>query len=177
MKMLRLDFILGAKRQSWRGQVFLFFISVALVSAYLYFQHVEAQADRVQLLVDASDHQKHKAASSSKHQNGDPQKTAERLKFYNHVVAQLNLPWEQLFSELEQTKGGDVGLLEIEPDPKTSKVKVLAEARNYKAMLAYVRALSEKKNMYDVYLIGYKMDDQNQDKPIRFSVEALWRLN
>ncbi len=177
MKMLRLDFINGAERQTWRGQLFLLFTAVALLSAYLYFQHIAAQADHVQSLVDGRDHELHKVSSIVKRQNVDPQKTAETLKFYNHVVAQLNLPWERLFSELEQTKGGDVGLLEIEPDPKTSKVKVLAEARNYKAMLAYVRALSEKKTMSDVFLVSHKMDDQNQDKPIRFSVEALWKLN
>jgi hypothetical protein len=37
-----------------------------------------------------------------------------------------------------------------------------------------VRSLSEQGVLKDVYLTEHKMDEQNPDQPIHFSLEASW---
>ena len=103
-----------------------------------------------------------------------PQKLIEVMKFSNHTIHQLNLPWDILFIQLEKAKGEGVALLEVEPNANTSAIKVVGEAKDYEAMLKYVRSLSAQGVLESVYLTDHKMDDQNPDKPIKFSLEASW---
>jgi len=103
-----------------------------------------------------------------------PAKLAEVIKFSNHTIHQLNLPWDTLFAQLEKAKSGGVALLGVEPNANTSIIKVVGEAKDYVAMLKYVRSLSEQGVLQGVYLTDHKMDEQNPDNPIRFTLEASW---
>jgi len=62
----------------------------------------------------------------------------------------------------------------VEPNVNTSVIKVVGEAKDYASMLKYVRSLSQQGVLHGVYLTDHKMDDQNPDNPIRFSLEASW---
>jgi len=106
-----------------------------------------------------------------------PQKLAEVMKFSNRTIHQLNLPWSVLFSQLEKAKTEGVALLSVEPNTNSTAIKVVGEAKTYETMLKYVRNLSAQGVLQGVYLMDHKMDEQNPDKPIRFSLEASWLSN
>ena len=106
-----------------------------------------------------------------------PQQLEEVMKFSNRTIHQLNLPWRVLFLQLEKAKTDGVALLSVEPNTNSTAIKVVGEAKNYQTMLTYVRNLSVQGALHSVYLVDHKMDEQNPDKPIRFSLEASWLAN
>lgn len=96
------------------------------------------------------------------------------IVYYNKIIQKLNLPWDDLFVILEEAKGENIALLGVEPNAKDAKVKLTGEAKDFKSMFDYVRALREQPVLRNVYLLDHKIDDQNPDKPIRFTLEAAW---
>ena len=53
-------------------------------------------------------------------------------------------------------------------------VKLNGEARNFKAMFDFMRDLNKKSGMTKVYLIEHKVNEQDPDRPIHFTLEASW---
>ena len=137
------------------------------------FLNLRQQTSQVQSMLDDIDGRIH-AKTNPNDSTMPPQKLNEVMKFSNRTIRQLNLPWSVLFSQLEKAKTEGVALLSVEPNTNSTAIKVVGEAKNYEAMLKYVRNLSAQGVLQGVYLMDHKMDEQNPDKPIRFSLEASW---
>jgi NADH:ubiquinone oxidoreductase subunit D len=168
---------MGTERKSLVGYGILLLAFIGLIALVIVYYDGQ---DQVQTLESAIDHQLNLL---SHHQSGKPKQSPEDLrkmeelkKSHVAIKAELDLPWGELFSELEQAKVEDVAVLELEPDPKQNKIKISAEAKSFKGMLDYVRALSGRKRINGVYLLNHKIDEQNPLRPIRFTVEASWIL-
>jgi len=90
------------------------------------------------------------------------------------VLAQLALPWEHLFTDIESSPDDHVALLAIEPDAVRHLVSISGEARDFNAMLDYLRALQNKDSLTGVYLQNHHIEQQTAEHPVRFVVLASW---
>jgi hypothetical protein len=93
----------------------------------------------------------------------------------NEVLRQLTLPWDTLFQAVESAAGKDVALLAMEPDTEKHQVKISGEAKDFAAVLNYVTHLEEQAVFGPVYLQGHQVQQEDPDKPVRFSLLAEWR--
>jgi Tfp pilus assembly protein PilN len=173
MRALQLDYRDNNDLRNFFGLLLLALVLLLALAIGWYFSSVRQQASQLQASVDTISSQIN-GPTETEVNNLPPQKLAEVMKFSNHTIHQLNLPWNILFIQLEKAKSDGVALLGVEPNTNSSVIKVVGEAKDYASMLKYVRSLSEQGVLHGVYLIDHKMDDQNPDRPIRFSLEASW---
>ncbi len=174
MRALRLDYRDDSSLRNVFGYVLLALALALMLAIGWYFSTLRQQTSQVEAAIDGMHAQINGQAAVSAASTLPPQKLAEVIKFSNHTIHQLNLPWDVLFIQLEKAKSDGIALLGVEPNTNASSIKVTGEAKDYEAMLKYVRSLSAQGVLQGVYLVDHKMDDQNPDKPIRFSLEASW---
>jgi len=94
----------------------------------------------------------------------------------NAVLNQLALPWETLFHDLDAAQQDRVALLSITPDPQQHVIKMTGEARNFAALLDYLRQLQSSRSLASVYLQSHRIEEQMAEKPVHFSVIATWAI-
>jgi Tfp pilus assembly protein PilN len=98
-----------------------------------------------------------------------------QLNAVNGAVAQLNLPWRDMFDALEAATPASIALLSIEPDAKKHLLRATAEAKNSDDMIGYVEELKKQSFFSSVLLTRHEINEQDPNKPIRFQFEAEWR--
>ena len=103
-----------------------------------------------------------------------PESTVREIHRANEVIEQISLPWDRLFRAVESAAGEKVGLLGITPDQKSGTVEVGGEAADLNAMLDYVKRLQRQPSLTRVFLVNHKVNDQDPQHPIRFTVTASW---
>jgi len=105
----------------------------------------------------------------------------EEIAAVDSVIKDLTLPWESLFSTLENinsqsTAAPEIRLLSVEPNPRQHKLRLTAESTSVDAMLDYVRVLSQQPMLKEVLLQTHEQSHDGRAKPISFVVEAIWLL-
>jgi Tfp pilus assembly protein PilN len=93
----------------------------------------------------------------------------------NLVLRQIGLPWNAVFKAVEESAGPDIGLLSLEPDLQKGVVRIAGEARNFEALLAYVKQLSARELFGNVLLLSHQVQQDQPDKPVRFALLAYWK--
>lgn len=177
MRALQLDYRHNHGLRDLLGFLLLALVLVLALAIGWHFSSLRQQTSQVQGLLDDIDSRIQVKSNFNDNSTLSPQKLAEVMKFSNRTIHQLNLPWSVLFSQLEKAKTEGVALLSVEPSANSRAIKVVGEAKNYEAMLKYVRNLSAQGVLQGVYLMDHKMDEQNPDQPIHFSLEASWLSN
>ena len=104
----------------------------------------------------------------------DAQQLRAEVKEANEVLAQLTLPWDTLFKDIDSAQKDQVALLAIEPDAAKRVIKIMGEAKDLDAMLGYIRFLQKKESLTGVYLQSHHVDQQTAEKPVRFALLASW---
>jgi Tfp pilus assembly protein PilN len=94
----------------------------------------------------------------------------------NEIVLQLAFPWEKLFDAIEVFDPAQVALLRIETDMSRHSFTLTAEAKSFNGMLAYMRNLGKQTNLSDVYLVNHQILEEQELKPVRFSISAVLRV-
>lgn len=174
MRHLRLDYGDDGGLRKFFGYLLLSLVLLFAVAMGWYFNHLRLENKHLESMLDRVEGRINGRVTASEVSQIPPAKLAEIIKFSNRAIHQLNLPWDVLFTQLEAAKSDGVALLGIEPNAKSNAIKVEGEAKDYAAMIKYVRSLSEQGVLQGVYLTEHKMDDQNPDKPVRFTLEASW---
>jgi hypothetical protein len=100
---------------------------------------------------------------------------AEALAGAHMIAGNLAGPREKLFSTLEAIEEPDVALLALTPDTQKRTLRIYAEARSLGAMLSYLRALEQSRTFADVVLVEHEILDNDPQRPLRFSLAAVWR--
>jgi Tfp pilus assembly protein PilN len=103
-----------------------------------------------------------------------PDSTIREIRRANDVIEQIALPWDRLFRAVESAAGEKVALLGITPDQKSGTVEVAGEAADLGAMFDYVKRLQRQPSLARVYLLNQKLNDQDAQRPVRFTVTASW---
>jgi hypothetical protein len=174
MQRIFLDFQRSPRRIGWLG---LLLLALGLAAT------VRLATDYHQLSGEASLWEAKKAAEERHVKRrpvvtkGTPKESAllgQQIEQANDVITQLSLPWDVLFSEVEAVNPDQVALLAIEPDAQKNTVKISGEAKDFGAMLSYMKFLSGKGSFTDVYLQSHQTHEQLPRKPIRFALIAAW---
>ncbi len=116
-----------------------------------------------------------RAAAASRAAEHVTPEMAEEVKQANEVLRKLTMPWEKLFQAVEAPAGKDVTLLALAPDAEKQVVKINGEAKDFDAVLQYITDLEEREEFGQVYLQSHQVQQQDPDKPVRFSLLATWR--
>lgn len=172
MEPLQIDF---ARRRRSLSKAGLFLLTLAAVAATgLSYTHSQAVSEKIEL---------NRALDALNGKSGLDSYTAARLagkdiseevRRANRVIAHLSLPWESLFTSLEQAKDLKVALLNIEPEVEKRGLVLTGEAKTLDAMLEFVRYLQAQECLSNVNLQTHKVNLQDPEKPIRFRILATW---
>jgi Tfp pilus assembly protein PilN len=98
------------------------------------------------------------------------------FKRANEIIHQLTVPWGELFASTESAALPEVALLSIESDTDKRRVKIAGEAKHLEAVLEYLRYLSARPSLEDVYLQSHDLQKQDAQRPVRFVLNAQWRV-
>lgn len=99
---------------------------------------------------------------------------AAQLQEVNDAVRRLNVPWNRLFATVESLRGPDTALLAMEPNAKSGRLHLLAEAKNAEVMFAlYERSLGHPQ-LRAAILKKLEPNDKEAIPVLRFSLEAGW---
>lgn len=105
---------------------------------------------------------------------GAPAITVAEADAVNAAVAQLNLPWHDVFRAIETATPMTVALLELVPDAKRHVIKGVAEAASSEEMLAYITRLGNQPFFASVVLTRHEVNQADNNKPLRFQFLAQW---
>ena len=89
----------------------------------------------------------------------------------NGVILQLNLPWHDIFEQLEKSIPPEVALLSIEPDGQRRQIRLQAEAKSLDALLRYASSLQHKGIFGRLNYTRHETNDQDPNRPVRLSFE------
>ena len=98
----------------------------------------------------------------------------EELAAARETVQRLTLPWAKLFGALESAASPHVALLAVEPDPRSGKVTISGDSRDYLAALTYVLNLRRAEGLSNVELARHEQRADDPQRPVTFSISASW---
>jgi Tfp pilus assembly protein PilN len=107
-------------------------------------------------------------------QDSDTPEVREQIQKANAVLAQMNVPWDELFAAVETAQDGSVGLLAIQPDARARSVAIAGAARSLPALLAYMRRLQGSGRLRDVVLASHEIKVKEAGQPVDFVLNARW---
>ena len=169
MPRLELDYVPERQTGRWLGLVALACavgIGAKLADVYVAARHETVQLEAILARSDARSHPRPRAAL--------PESVVREIHRANDVIDQIALPWDRLFRAVESAAGTRVALLGITPDQKAGTVEVGGEAADLDAMFDYVKRLQRQPALTRVYLVNHKINDQDAQHPVRFTVTASW---
>jgi Tfp pilus assembly protein PilN len=101
----------------------------------------------------------------------DTDLSKENLKALGSVIKQLNVPWQDIFKQLEKTMPPDIALLSIEPDAQRGLIRLQAEAESLDSLLRYASSLQNYSIFGRLYYSKHETNEQDPNKPVRLSFE------
>jgi HAMP domain-containing protein len=163
MQRLELDFTRRSRSSRWAGRVLLTIaLAVSGDVAYTYVTLHRAIGEREVLAAKAQPRKPARAVP------------AEEVALARETVQRLTLPWSSLFGALESAASDQVALLAIEPDPRSGKVVISGDSKDYLAALSYVLNLSRSQALSAVELVRHEVKQNDPQHPVAFSVSAAW---
>ncbi|MFZ6755232.1 PilN domain-containing protein [Undibacterium sp. Dicai25W] len=93
----------------------------------------------------------------------------------NHAIAKLNMPWSDLFDQLEHATSPNVALLSILPNAEKFQIKGVAETKTTDDMIDYIERLKKETFFTNVMIEKHEVNEQDINHPIRFQFSAQWR--
>lgn len=175
VRALNLDFRRREHSASWAGAALLAAALAAGAASGRHYLQLEQQLAAAEAQMRDAKVAARKNTAASVHA-GEPQVQASELKQAGEILHQLTLPWGELFASAESVGTPDVALLSIESDTDKRRVKISGEAKNLEAILAYLRYLESKPALMDVYLQSHELQKQDAQQPVRFVLNAQWRV-
>ena len=102
--------------------------------------------------------------------------TPERRAAVDAWITGLNVPWSALFTALQAAGSPAIGLVELTAEARKRSVRLVAEARDSTAMLAYVERLRTGPLWSAVALVSHQQtSDQASEPVLRFEVQLQWQ--
>lgn len=174
MRELILDYRKTDRTWHWVGIALLLLALAAAVQLVIYARALSDESAHLEKLTARIEHKLHPGHVAAPMTQAEAQQLGAEVKNANAVLLQLSLPWDRLFQTVESANGDDIALLGIDPDVKKGLIKVSGEARDFDALLGYIRTMQASDFLAQVYLAHHQVQEQDAEKPIRFSVDASW---
>lgn len=175
MRRLSLDLV-KSPMPAWPGMLVL---AIAIICALFSYRQYLAVSERNAAMeselaqVAAARQKSHAAHQPSALSSAELEADDRRAR---EVASFLLLPWRDLFAALESASHNDVALLAIEPDHKKHQVRITAEAKNFDILTGYLKRLGDVPQLKLVHLLRYEAREDDKQRPLRFTVEASWKL-
>jgi len=99
--------------------------------------------------------------------------SAEESKALRIAIDAIRVDWEGLYRAIDQAVGDDVALLAVRPSSTGKAVQISGEARDMKAVLAFVEALRAAP-LAKVSLLSHQIKQNDPQQPIIFEIAATW---
>ena len=99
----------------------------------------------------------------------------QKINAINHAIAQLNVPWSQLFAAFEAERPKEVALLALLPEPRKRVLIVQAETLTTPRMIDFVDRLRSMPSFTEAVLVKHERREQDAGQPYRFAVEIHWK--
>lgn len=170
MTILRLDYQQNLPFR-WAGPLLLALALAALAMTIVYYVGLNDRAAEWEQKLARAD----QGGVQGSSRQASPEELAQEMQRANEVLRQLTLPWEPLFQTVESAAGNEIALLALEPDVEKHVVKIGGEARDMVVLLEYITRLEEHEVFGPVYLQSHQIQQQDPDRPVRFSLLAVWR--
>jgi hypothetical protein len=97
--------------------------------------------------------------------------TLAQAQAINTAIAQLNLPWRDLFDAVQQATPADIALVSLEPDASRRWIRITGEARTLDDVAGYQRRLGRVGLFKRAVLL---LHERQEAGVVRFAVEARW---
>jgi Tfp pilus assembly protein PilN len=175
MQRLSLDLI-KSPLPVWPGMLVLGIAMAGALFSYLQYLAVSERNTTLQVELAQLGAESQKSHVANQASTLSPAEMEAEDKRAREVAASLLLPWHDLFAALESAAHSDVALLAIEPDHKKQQVRITAEARDFGIVVGYLKRLDHAPQLKLVRLVRYEVREDDKQHPLRFSVEASWRL-
>jgi Tfp pilus assembly protein PilN len=94
------------------------------------------------------------------------------LKRWKALQAERDFSWGDVFAAVEKAGSEDVELLAFEPDKANRTIQLRGEARDQKALLAFVEALAQQPTLKNVHLIKQQRNKRDSVETLVFEVKA-----
>lgn len=157
---------LTASPSGWRlfsfSLLLLVFLSYRYVDLYNEQQKIQSEVARTSAVMQ-----------EARNQASDP-KILDNLQNAAGVIEQLSFPWNKLFVALESASTNDVALLAVQPDLQVGHITLQGEAKNWSAMVAYLRGLNRQQFFTSVQLTSHQIQQNDPQKPVRFVLQCTW---
>lgn len=170
---LDLDFSRRRAPLATGGVAVLCVAAVLLLASGVRLWHAYAENDREQAQMEVVRQQ----TMASRHVVKAPLTPAAKLaeKQSQSVLRELTVPWQDLFSIVEDYPDHDVALIGIDQNPAQSQIRITAEAKNFDAMIAYLKYLQHSVLLREAVLNDHVIEANVPGKPVRFQITAVWR--
>lgn len=157
------------------GVAFLGVTVVALLLAGIYFFKLSERVKSAEAQLALSQDSASQHGSTRRLTAAGAVELAQEVKNANDALRHLSVPWDALFRAVESSGSNKVTLLGLEPDIDKREVKIKGEAKNYKAVMSYMTQLQGQDEIGSVYLQRHDVQQEEPDKPVRFSILAAWQ--
>lgn len=159
----------------WAGPALLALALAALVLTGAYYLELNQQVSVWEGTQERMERDQGWQPADGRYAGREAEELALEVKRANEVLRQLTLPWDDLFQAVESSSGKEIALLALEPDTEKQVVVIRGEARDFAGLLNYVTQLERREVFGPVYLQSHQVQQDDPDKPVRFSLLADWR--
>jgi Tfp pilus assembly protein PilN len=171
---LRLDFLTERPRTASTGLVALFAGLAALAAVGVEYRAVAAETAALETRIADFRRMARRELPPIREAAMDSKLLAQEIRQANLVLAQLNLPWDALFRELEGAAMEGITLLAIQPEVGAGQVRIAGEAKTYETALAYVARLEASERFSNVFLTSHEVRASAPQRPVVFGLVADW---
>lgn len=171
---LHLDFLRPYPRRTLLGAGLLVAGLATTTAVILEYRSAAAEASRLEASVADARRMARRELPRLRETGLDARALAEEVRNANVVLAQLTVPWDALFREIEQAGGEGVALLAIQPDAANGAVRIGGEARRFEDVLAYIGRLETRDALANVFLVSHELRQGGPRRPVAFTLVAQW---
>lgn len=167
-----IDFARRRARIPAHGMILLCVAGVLLLASGWRLSHAYRENDRVQAQLATAQLR----TLASRHVSKPPAPGAVLAQKQSQaILRELTVPWQELFAIVEDYRDHDVALIGIDQNPGQSQIRITAEAKNFDAMIGYLKYLQTSVLLREAVLNDHLIETNVPGKPVRFQITAVWR--
>jgi hypothetical protein len=170
---MRLEFARRPARRPGIAVIVLGLVAVAVLTELVALAMSWTQRSDELAALRATDPRAAPATRKAAAEKADPGQLA-RARSAQSAARALTTPWVDLLGAIESAPQDAVALLAFEPSASKQTVRLKAEARDARAMLAYLEALQRDPRLASVVLVSHQLQQQAPGTPMRFQIQAAW---
>lgn len=99
----------------------------------------------------------------------------QQAKEIGAVFNEITVPWQALLAVVEGYREHDVALIGIDQNPAQGQVRITAEAKDFDAMIRYLKFLQGSALLRQAVLNTHLVETTTPGVPVRFQITAIWR--